>query len=105
MFFIGMGSFFPLHDAWATEGEGPIQDRSEEHLGYTDKAIIQARRMLLQAVEDVQAGRVPAHVVRDPSANHFEHLVVTSEVLPDRADWRTIWRPGGRAAPEAVAGS
>jgi phthalate 4,5-dioxygenase oxygenase subunit len=103
--FIGMGSFFPLHDAWATEGEGPVQDRTGEHLGYTDKAIIQARRMLLQAVEDVQAGRDPAHVVRDPSANRFDHLVVTSEVLPDRADWRTIWRPAGRAAPQAVAGS
>ena len=55
--FIGMGSFFPGHDAFATESEGPIQDRTTERLGHTDKAIIQARRMLLSAIRDVQAGR------------------------------------------------
>ncbi|HEY7067536.1 MAG TPA: Rieske 2Fe-2S domain-containing protein [Chloroflexota bacterium] len=97
--FTGMGSFFPAHDAFATEGEGPIQDRTTEHLGSTDKAIILARRQLLRAVEDAQAGRDPQHVVRDPAANHFEHHVVTSVVMPDREDWRTLWTPEGRAAP------
>jgi phthalate 4,5-dioxygenase oxygenase subunit len=103
--FIGMGGFFPGHDKWATEGEGPIQDRTTEHLGYTDKAIIQARRMLLRAIADVQAGRDPAHVVRDPAANRFAHHVVTSVVMPDREDWRSLWRPEGRVAPEPVAGA
>jgi phthalate 4,5-dioxygenase oxygenase subunit len=101
--FSGLGSFFPLHDAYATESQGPVQDRMQEHLGYTDKAIIQARRMLLRAIEDVQAGRDPAHVVRDPAANHFEHLVVTSQVMPDREDWRRFWQPGGLTPTPAPA--
>src|SRR5205085_12119733 len=46
--FSGMGAAFHVHDAFATEGQGPIQDRTQEHLGTTDRAIIQARQMLLQ---------------------------------------------------------
>lgn len=41
------------------EGMGPIVDRSREHLGSTDRAIIQMRRMLLEAIRDIDAGRPP----------------------------------------------
>ncbi len=41
------------------EGMGPICDRSQEHLGTSDKAIIVARRMLREAVDDVAEGRPP----------------------------------------------
>ena len=47
--FLGMGPSFPVHDMWATEGEGAIQDRTTEHLGYTDKAVALSRRLLLKA--------------------------------------------------------
>ena len=43
--------------------------------------------------------------MRDPASNRFEHHVVTSVVMPDREDWRTLWRPEGRVAPEPVAGA
>ena len=89
--FVGVGSLFAAHDAFIVQGEGPVQDRTQEHLGYGDKAIIAARRMLLRAIEDVQAGREPPHVVRDPAANDFGHHVVTSVVVPAATDWRTAW--------------
>ena len=38
------------------ESMGPIVDRSKEHLGPADRAIIVARRLLLQAVKTVQEG-------------------------------------------------
>jgi phthalate 4,5-dioxygenase len=41
------------------EGMGPITDRSKEHLGTSDKAIIMARRLLRDAVDQVAAGRPP----------------------------------------------
>jgi phthalate 4,5-dioxygenase oxygenase subunit len=41
------------------ESMGPIADRLREHLGTTDLAIIAARRMLLEACEDVEHGRHP----------------------------------------------
>jgi phenylpropionate dioxygenase-like ring-hydroxylating dioxygenase large terminal subunit len=44
------------------EGMGPICDRSQEHLGTSDRAIIAARRMLREAVDDVAEGRRPPGV-------------------------------------------
>ena len=41
------------------EGMGPICDRSQEHLGTRDRAIIAARRMLREALDDVAEGRQP----------------------------------------------
>ena len=38
---------------------GPIVDRTKEHLSSSDVAIIHARRMLLDALADVAAGRRP----------------------------------------------
>lgn len=90
--FSGMGDFFPAHDAYATVSPGPIQDRTQEHLGTTDKAIISQRQMLLQAIRDVENGRDPLHVIRDPVANHFPHVVVQSEVISASEDWRTLWQ-------------
>jgi phthalate 4,5-dioxygenase oxygenase subunit len=44
------------------EGMGSIVDRSEEHLGSSDLAIIATRRLLLQAARDVAAGGDPLGV-------------------------------------------
>jgi hypothetical protein len=86
-----MGSTFPVHDAFATETQGPILDRTQERLGSTDIAVATARQQLLRAVQDIQKGREPQHVVRDPAANRFPHLQVVSHVVPS-LDWRTAWR-------------
>ncbi|HZU05287.1 MAG TPA: Rieske 2Fe-2S domain-containing protein [Chloroflexota bacterium] len=90
--FSGMGPNFQLHDTFATESQGPIQDRTKEHLGATDLAIAMARQQLLRAIRDVQEGRDPPHVIRHAAANRFDHLVVRAEVVPQTVDWRTYWR-------------
>jgi hypothetical protein len=54
--YTGMGNDINVHDQWAVESQGPIQDRTREHLGSTDKGIITYRRMLLRAIESTQAG-------------------------------------------------
>src|SRR5919204_6390217 len=46
-------------DRGVQESMGPIVDRSREHLGPADRAIIVARRLLLQAVKTVQEGGDP----------------------------------------------
>jgi len=94
----GFGPFFPAHDLYATESQGPIQDRTREHPVSSDKAIVAARKLLLQAIQDVQQGREPAHVARDPKMNRFPGLVVISEVISSDADWREYTR---RAEAEA----
>jgi phthalate 4,5-dioxygenase oxygenase subunit len=84
--FTGMGFNFQAHDAFATESQGRIQDRTQEHLVSSDKAIIAARKLLLNGIRDVQGGRDPQHVIRDPSLNRFPHLLVISEIVSASAD-------------------
>lgn len=54
--YTGMGMDINVHDQWACESMGPIQDRTREHLGTTDKGIAMYRRMLVKAIEALQAG-------------------------------------------------
>lgn len=51
--YTGMGLDINVHDQWAVEGMGPIQDRTQEHLGRSDVAIIRYRRMLRRAIADL----------------------------------------------------
>ena len=49
----------PDQDQAVTCSMGAITDRSQEHLGTSDAAIIALRRRLLNAVRDIQEGRGP----------------------------------------------
>ncbi len=42
-----------------TESMGPIVDRTQEHLGTTDRAVVAGRQLFLQAVQRVQQGHEP----------------------------------------------
>jgi phthalate 4,5-dioxygenase len=55
--YTGMGMDINVHDNWAVESPGTVFDRSTEHLGTTDKAIIAYRKMLMAAIDDVCAGK------------------------------------------------
>jgi hypothetical protein len=48
--FTGMGFDINIHDQWACESQGPIQDRTREHLGSSDKGIVLYRRLLVDAI-------------------------------------------------------
>jgi len=90
--FTGMGFNFQAHDAFATESQGRIQDRTAEHLVSSDKAIVAARKLLLNGIEDVKQGREPRHRLSDPKMNRFPHLMVISEVVPDSVHWKDYAR-------------
>jgi hypothetical protein len=95
--FAGLGPFFPAHDAWATESAGPVQDRTQERLGYTDRAIIAARRLLLTAIDTMEEGGDPQGVIRDERASWMPGLVVRTAVLPTEAAceaWQRAAREG-----------
>ena len=65
--FTGMGFDINIHDQWACESQGRIQDRTRENLGSTDKGIALYRRLLLDAIQKDQAGEKPLMVL-DPAA-------------------------------------
>ena len=46
-------------DVMVNETQGGMSDRSKEHLGTTDMAIIAARRMLLRMARELQEGNEP----------------------------------------------
>jgi nitrite reductase/ring-hydroxylating ferredoxin subunit len=54
--YTGMGDDINVHDQWAVESQGPVQDRTREHLGSTDKGIVAYRRLLVKAIESTLAG-------------------------------------------------
>jgi len=56
--FTGMGFDINIHDQWACESQGPIQDRTRENLGSTDKGIVLYRRLLLDAIRKNEAGEL-----------------------------------------------
>ena len=95
----GLGPNFAVHDNWATVGEGAIQDRTTEHLGYTDKVITHARRFLLDGIREVQEGGEAPGVVRDDTANAFHHLRVVDQVVDASVDWRNLWKEASHTAP------
>jgi len=102
--YTGMGSNFLIHDAFAVETAGPIHDRSQEFLGFTDIIIVAARKQLLDAIQDVQKGKQPMHVIRNPADAGMAHLVVRSEVMPAETDHKTFWKQQPARSPAPVPG-
>ncbi|MGH7929889.1 MAG: hypothetical protein ACREQV_19070, partial [Candidatus Binatia bacterium] len=90
--FTGMGFNFQAHDAFATESQGAIQNRTHENLVSSDKAIIAARKLIMNAIKDVQESRRPQHVLIDASSNRFPHLMVISEVIDASMDCKEYVR-------------
>ena len=90
--FTGMGNSFQVHDAFATELMGRIQDRTQEHLATSDRIIVQARRLILEAIKDTGAGKEPLHVIRDPARQDCTNIVVTSEVISREVPYKELWK-------------
>jgi phenylpropionate dioxygenase-like ring-hydroxylating dioxygenase large terminal subunit len=84
--FTGIEDFLN-HDACATESMGAIFDRSKEHLGVSDRAVIAVRKCLLSAVKDLQNGKDPLHIVRAAEHNRFPHIDCFAHLLPRSLPW------------------
>ena len=56
-------------DVLAWETPGPITDRTQERLSWTDRGVIQLRKMFLRELATVEAGGDPMGVIRDPAKN------------------------------------
>jgi phthalate 4,5-dioxygenase len=70
--------FIPTQDQAMTEGMGYVCDRSEEHLGSSDVAIIHMRRMMLRMLENFGKGNEP-FAATHPELYRVQPLDVVSE--------------------------
>jgi phthalate 4,5-dioxygenase oxygenase subunit len=74
-------------DLAVTESMGPIYDRSQEHLGTTDRAIIRMRQQLIKAAQDLEQGIEPPGL--DPTFAWTE-LRSTEKIIAAGEDWRKL---------------
>ncbi|MEJ6392152.1 aromatic ring-hydroxylating dioxygenase subunit alpha [Gymnodinialimonas sp. 2305UL16-5] len=84
--YTGMGMDINVHDQWAVEGMGAIQDRTQEHLGRSDVAIIRYRRMLRKAIADLAAERADALPMQGDVAAILGPL--SNDAIASTRDWQ-----------------
>jgi hypothetical protein len=89
--YCGLGLNFQIQDLCVTEGMGPIMDRTKEHLTAMDRPMIAARKLLLNAIKNLQEGREPVNVARDPERNNFQ-LVACEDLVPESTPWKEYIR-------------
>ena len=105
--YLGMGEDdINVHDQWAVESMGAIQDRTLEHLGTSDKVIMANRRNLLKAIETVQSGGAAPGVADATQAGAIAGPDTVDGIAP-AGTWPEWWREQARAkrdnAPWAAA--
>ena len=71
-----MGRLRPRHRRWvipqdemAWIGQGPISDRTQEHLVTSDKGVILYHNLILENIAKVERGEDPMGVIRDAARN------------------------------------
>ncbi len=90
--YLGMGEEdINVHDQWACESMGPIQDRTREHLGTSDTAIMANRRNLIKAIDDVAAGKLPMGLAQAEVARQRIGPDTVDGIAPAH-DWQAWWQ-------------
>ena len=93
----------PTQDMAMWESMGPIVDRTQDKPGASDLAVVQFRRMMVQAAKRFAEGG-PAIGTTEPRIPHVE-LGSFEGVVPKSTDWRTLGPAEAQAPVRAAAGS
>lgn len=64
------------------ERMGAIVDRTQEFLGSTDRAIVTMRRLLLEAIKDVEEGKAPRGAQTDAHGRARAHDAIVRSAVP-----------------------
>lgn len=89
--YTGMGLDINVHDQWAVESMGPIQDRTVERLGVSDRAVTANRRLLLKSIDAFEAGKpLPSHPLDATSAARYRGPLAVDLVAPSDG-WQELW--------------
>ncbi len=89
--FTGMGFDINIHDQFACESMGSIQDRGRENLGTTDKGIVLYRRLLVDAIRRNGAGERPLMVLDESQARALTGPAAIDGIGPSEG-WETYWK-------------
>ena len=83
--YTGMGVDINVHDQWAVESQGAIQDRTTETLGTSDVAIAAYRRRLVGAIRDHQRG-----ALAPVNADH--QVPIAIDAIAEMESWEDVCR-------------
>ena len=76
-----------VQDIALQEGMGAIVDRSREHLAHSDRVIIATRRLLMDAMDDVERGVSPR--ATDPAV--YRTVRGADHIIAAGTDWRKAY--------------
>jgi hypothetical protein len=99
-----MGFDINIHDQWACESQGRIQDRTREHLGTTDKGIVLYRRLLVDAIRKNQAGEKPPDGARHSGRARDHRACGRCDGIGPSDRWKNTGRISTRIAGEIRLG-
>lgn len=99
--YTGMGLDINVHDQWACESLGKIQDRTKEHLGTSDIGIIAYRRKLREAISNVKQGNSDQLPMRGQASLQHIQGPASIDSLGSGEDWQAIWSEGDAARRNA----
>ncbi|MEO6017895.1 MAG: Rieske 2Fe-2S domain-containing protein [Polaromonas sp.] len=100
--YLGMGEEdINVHDQWAVESMGAIQDRTREHLATSDKVIMANRRVLLKAIDTVQNGGVAPGIADAAQAGAMCGPDTVDGIAPADA-WPAWWQQKALAKRQAA---
>jgi hypothetical protein len=91
---------FQDQDVAITESMGPLYDRTQEHLGSTDNAIIQSRRRIINGAKALMNGQAPRANARD-----FSLRPVSVKLDRDIVKWSEAVAEPMEARPETFMAS
>ena len=87
--------------AWA--GQGTVADRTQEHLGRSDRGVILMRQRFLADLKVVANGGDPKAVIRDPKANECVTLPIASREVFTEGVTREQWESARKSDVLRVA--
>jgi hypothetical protein len=102
--YTGMGLDINVHDQWAVESMGRVQDRTNEHLGKSDIGIIRYRRMLRAAIASLEAGKpeeLPMYNGVKPSQVYGP---ISNDTIAPSDDWQNSFTQSDQERREQCAG-
>jgi hypothetical protein len=92
-------SDFVSQDLMVTESMGPIYDRTQEHLGSTDRAISRMRHILISAAKGLAEGKEPPAVA---AGLDFRSIRGAEKILEPGEDWRLLGTNDDPVVQEAL---
>jgi phthalate 4,5-dioxygenase oxygenase subunit len=89
----------PAQDMAMWESMGSIADRSRDHPGSSDVAVVQFRRLMVAAAKKFQEGGAAIG-----TGEHVPHVQLASveRIVPKTTDWRTLGAPASATAASAA---